>query len=64
LVGYSATSNLSDFVTATADGANTKLTIDHDGTGALNSLVSIVITHTFTADLLGELITNGNLVLE
>jgi hypothetical protein len=43
-----STSNLSDFVTATADGANTKLTIDHDGTGALNSLVSIVITHTFT----------------
>jgi ABC-type Fe3+ transport system substrate-binding protein len=46
LVGYSATSNLSDFVTATADGANTKLTIDHDGTGALNSLVTIVMTNT------------------
>jgi hypothetical protein len=33
LVGYSATSNLNDFVTATVDGANAKLTIDHDGTG-------------------------------
>jgi hypothetical protein len=31
LIGYSATSNLSDFVTAAADGAHTKLTIDHDG---------------------------------
>ena len=64
LIGYSAASNLSNFVTAVADGANTKLTIDHDGTGALNSLVSIVVTHAFTVDLLGELITNGNLVLE
>ncbi len=65
LVGYSATSNLSDFVTATVDGANAKLTIDHDGTGALNSLVTIVMTNTvFTTDLLNELITNGNLVLE
>jgi hypothetical protein len=33
LIGYSATSHLSDFVTAAADGAHTKLTIDHDGTG-------------------------------
>jgi hypothetical protein len=65
LVGYSATSNLNDFVTATVDGANAKLTIDHDGTGALNSLVTIVMTNTvFTTDLLNELITNGNLVLE
>jgi hypothetical protein len=64
LIGYDHTSNLSDFVTAVADGANTKLIIDHDGTGALNNLVSIVVTHAFTADLLGELITNGNLVLE
>jgi Ca2+-binding RTX toxin-like protein len=64
LTGYGSTSNLSDFVTAAADGTNTKLTIDHDGTGTLNSPVSIVIMHAFTADLLGELITNGNLVLE
>jgi Ca2+-binding RTX toxin-like protein len=64
LIGYDHTSNLSDFVTAVADGANTKLIIDHDGTGALNNLVSIVVTHAFTVDLLGELITNGNLVLE
>jgi hypothetical protein len=37
LIGYSATSHLSDFVTAAADGAHTKLTIDHDGTGVSGS---------------------------
>jgi hypothetical protein len=31
---YTLTSNLSDFITVVAEGANTKLTIDHDGTGA------------------------------
>jgi hypothetical protein len=36
LIGYNATSNLSDFVTATAEGTGTKLTIDHDGTGISN----------------------------
>jgi hypothetical protein len=29
LIGYNATSNLSDFVTAAAEGTGTKLTIDH-----------------------------------
>jgi hypothetical protein len=37
LIGYTLTSNLSDFITVVAEGANTKLTIDHDGTGALNN---------------------------
>jgi hypothetical protein len=65
LIGYSATSNLSDFVTVAADGANTKLTIDHDGTGTLNSPVTITLKNiAYRTDLLNSLITNGNLVLE
>jgi Ran GTPase-activating protein (RanGAP) involved in mRNA processing and transport len=44
LIGYSATSNLSDFVTAAADGAHTKLTINHNGTGSGNS-VTIISYH-------------------
>ncbi len=65
LIGYSATSNLSDFVTVAADGANTKLTIDHDGTGTLNSPVTITLKNiAYRADLLNSLIANGNLVLE
>jgi hypothetical protein len=31
---------LSDFITVVDEGANTKLIIDHDGTGALNNLVA------------------------
>jgi hypothetical protein len=38
-----AASNLSDFVTAAADGTATKLTINYDGTGALNSQVTITL---------------------
>jgi hypothetical protein len=52
LVGYSATSNLSVFVTDAAVGVNTTLTIDHDGAGALNSLVIFVMAITvFTTDV-------------
>jgi hypothetical protein len=40
LIGYTLTSNLSDFITVVAEGANTKLTIDHDGTGLV--VVSIL----------------------
>jgi Ca2+-binding RTX toxin-like protein len=43
LTGYTPTSNLSDFITVVAEGANTKLTIDHDGTGSLNNLVNITV---------------------
>jgi hypothetical protein len=39
LIGYSATSHLSDFVTAAADGAHTKLTINHDGTNSGSCVV-------------------------
>jgi hypothetical protein len=35
LIGYDSNSNLSDFITVVDEGANTKLIIDHDGTGAL-----------------------------
>jgi hypothetical protein len=43
----------------------TKLTIDHDGTGALNNLVTITLKNiAYRADLLTGLIVNGNLVLE
>jgi hypothetical protein len=38
LIGYDSNSNLSDFITVVDEGANTKLIIDHDGTGALNNL--------------------------
>jgi hypothetical protein len=41
LIGYDSNSNLSDFITVVDEGANTKLIIDHDGTGALNNLVTI-----------------------
>ena len=64
LIGYSATSNLSDFVTAAADGAHTKLTIDHDGTNSGNSVTITLKNVAYTADLLTSLIANGNLVLE
>jgi hypothetical protein len=43
LIGYNATSNLSDFVTAAAEGTGTKLTIDHDGTGISNNSVTIIL---------------------
>jgi Ran GTPase-activating protein (RanGAP) involved in mRNA processing and transport len=42
LIGYSATSHLSDFVTAAADGAHTKLTINHNGTNSGNSVTIIL----------------------
>ncbi|VVM18674.1 Chitinase (EC [uncultured Gammaproteobacteria bacterium] len=65
LIGYSATSHLSDFVTAAADGAHTKLTIDHDGTGVSGSSVTIILKNVaYTANLLTNMIANGNLVLE
>jgi hypothetical protein len=48
----SATSHLSDFVTAAADGAHTKLTIDHDGTGVSGSSVTIILKNVaYTANL-------------
>jgi hypothetical protein len=56
---------LSDFVTAAADGAHTKLTIDHDGTGVSGSSVTIILKNVaYTANLLTNMIANGNLVLE
>jgi hypothetical protein len=62
LIGYTLTSNLSDFITVVAEGANTKLTIDHDGTGALNNLVTITLKNiAYRADLLTGLIVNGTL---
>ena len=65
LVGYSATSNFSDFVTAAAEGTGTKLTIDHDGTGASSNLVTIILKNvTYTTSLLTNLYGNGNLVLD
>ena len=65
LIGYNATSNLSDFVTATAEGTGTKLTIDHDGTGISNNSVTIILKNvTYTTDLLTNLNTNGNLALD
>jgi hypothetical protein len=52
LIGHSATSHLSDFVTAAADGAHTKLTIDHDGTGVSGSSVTIILKNVaYTANL-------------
>ncbi|CAB5503515.1 BspA family leucine-rich repeat surface protein, partial [Bathymodiolus thermophilus thioautotrophic gill symbiont] len=64
LIGYESTSNLSDFITATADGASTKLTIDHDGAGELNSPVTIILGNiAYRANLLDDMIANGNLVL-
>ncbi|CAC9452951.1 hypothetical protein, partial [uncultured Gammaproteobacteria bacterium] len=63
LIGYSI-SNLSDFVTAAADGTGTKLTIDHNGTRALNSSITIALSNVaYSANLLDNLITNGNLIL-
>ncbi|SHN92361.1 BspA family leucine-rich repeat surface protein, partial [bacterium endosymbiont of Bathymodiolus sp. 5 South] len=65
LVGYSATSNLSDFVTAVANGAHTKLIIDYDGTGVFGNSVTIILKNiAYKIDLLTSLIANGNLVLE
>jgi hypothetical protein len=66
LIGYSATSHLSDFVTAAADGgAHTKLIIDYDGTGVSSNSVTIILKNVaYTTDLLTNLIANGNLVLE
>jgi hypothetical protein len=44
---------------------NTKLIIDHDGTGALNNLVTITLKNVaYRTDLLTGLIANGNLVLD
>jgi hypothetical protein len=60
-----STSNLSDFVTATAEGTGTKLTIDHDGTGISNNSVTIILKNvTYITDLLTNLNTNGNLALD
>ncbi|CAB5495947.1 hypothetical protein THERMOT_413 [Bathymodiolus thermophilus thioautotrophic gill symbiont] len=64
LIGYNSTS-LSNFITMTEEGANTKLTIDHDGAGELNSPVSILLLGVgYSATLLSDMIDNGNLVLE
>jgi hypothetical protein len=69
LIGYDSSSNLSDFITVVDiteifEGTNTKLIIDHDGTGALNNLVTITLENVaYRTDLLTDLIANGNLVL-
>jgi hypothetical protein len=39
---------LSDFVTAAADGAHTKLTINHNGTGSGNSVTIILKNVAYT----------------
>jgi hypothetical protein len=51
LIGYSATSHLSNFVTAAADGAHTKLTINHNGTNSGNSVTIILKNIAYTTDL-------------
>ncbi len=64
LIGYSI-SNLSDFVTAAADGTGTKLTIDHNGMVTPDSQVTIALTGvSYSTNLLSGMITDGNLVLE
>jgi hypothetical protein len=55
---------LSDFVTAAADGAHTKLTINHDGTNSGSSVTITLKNVAYTANLLTNMIANGNLVLE
>jgi hypothetical protein len=51
-MAYSATSHLSDFVTAAADGAHTKLTINHDGTNSGSSVTITLKNVAYTANLL------------
>ncbi|SMN17288.1 Chitinase [uncultured Candidatus Thioglobus sp.] len=64
LIGYSI-SNLSDFVTAAADGTGTKLTIDHNSMVTPDSQVTIALTGvSYSTNLLSGMITDGNLVLE
>jgi hypothetical protein len=46
-----AFSNLSDFVTAAADGAHTKLTINHNGTGSGNSVTIILKNVAYTTSV-------------
>jgi hypothetical protein len=54
---------LSDFVTAAADGAHTKLTINHDGTNSGNSVTIILKNIAYTANLLTNMITNVSRVV-
>ncbi|SFI47272.1 type I secretion C-terminal target domain-containing protein, partial [Celeribacter neptunius] len=63
LIGYTGT--LGDFVTAADDGSGgTLLTIDHDGTGALDSPVTVDLEGvTFGATVLDDLLANGNLTV-
>ena len=66
LIGYTTSSNLSDFLIATVfTSDDTKLLIDHDGTGELDSLVTIILENVAYSDsLLSDMIANHNLVLE
>jgi hypothetical protein len=45
------------------DGAHTKLTINHNGTGSGNSVTIILKNVAYTTDLLTNLTANGNLVV-
>jgi Ca2+-binding RTX toxin-like protein len=65
LIGYVAGSE-ADFVSAAADvaGTGTTLTIDHDGTGALSSPVTVTLEGVaFTATVVDDLLASGNLVM-
>ncbi|MCO5065133.1 MAG: type I secretion C-terminal target domain-containing protein [Rhizobiaceae bacterium] len=64
--GYSpGASDLSSYVTAVSDGGTgTIITVDHDGGGAATDLVSVRLLGVgYTANLLDDLVSNGNLVL-
>ncbi|CAC9565093.1 hypothetical protein [uncultured Gammaproteobacteria bacterium] len=66
LIGYKS-ANLSDFVTvaASSKAGDTKMTVDHDGAGALHSLVTIeLVDIAYSANLLSDMVNYGNLVLE
>jgi Ca2+-binding RTX toxin-like protein len=57
------TDDYTDFVSLTEAGGNTSIGIDRDGTGGTYSSINVVLLQGVTGLNLGDLITDGNLVI-
>jgi hypothetical protein len=70
LVGYDASSNINDFVTATSDGVSTTLTIDRDGAGTAYTpgleitLQDVTVTPTGGQTVADLLLQNHQLIVQ
>ena len=57
------TSTISDFVILNTAGADTELQVDIDGTAGVYSAQTVVLLEGVTGLALGDMLTNGNLIV-